>query len=246
MKRRSARISLVVAVLAAGAMLACSSPEGELRKAKAAGTIEALDAFLARHPQGPLAEQAKEAKEQLAFDGAKAANTVAAYEGFLRLYPGGRLAPAAGMAIEELHFKEAEGVNTIAAYERFLHQHPQGARAQQAGLALDRLLPNGTYATVGAAATDSANCTASFALTLLHQTGMLGSDVPAVTPGVMDCAGTIGSSGIEIERIDRPHPNHTVLHLKAYSTAGWGGCRATCTVRFTVLGQERGVIVPFQ
>jgi hypothetical protein len=246
MKRRSARVSLLAAVLAVGVVLACSSPEGELRKAKAAGTAEALDAFLARHPDGPLAEQAKDAKEQLAFDGAKAAGTVAAYENFLTRYPGGKLAPVARTAVEELHFSEAQGRKTIEAYERFLHQHPEGARAEQAGLALDGLLPSGGYANVGVATTVSENCSASFPVTLLHKMGALGTEAPAVTPGTMDCAGTIGPTAIEIERVDRPHPNHTVLRLKSTSTAGWGGCRATCTIRFSVLGQEHAAMAFFR
>ena len=61
MTRLSRRITLGVATLAAGILLCCSSPEKELRKAREAGTTEALDAFLAKHPDGPLAEQARDA-----------------------------------------------------------------------------------------------------------------------------------------------------------------------------------------
>jgi hypothetical protein len=118
--------------------------------------------------------------------------------------------------------------------------------AQQAGLALDRLLPSGVSASVGVPATDSASCAISFAVTLRHKAGTLGADAPAVTPGVMDCVGTIGSSGVEIETIDRPDPNHTVLHLKAYSTAGWGGCHGPCRTLFSVMGIEHAVMAVYK
>jgi hypothetical protein len=247
MKRGSARIGcLVVAVLAAGVIVSCSSPERELRKAKAAGDEAALDAFLARHPEGPLAEQAKDAKEQLAFDAAKTANTALAYEGFLKRYPSRKLAPAARSAIEALELKEAQDKGTIAAYETFLYRHPKSAFAEQVGQALDRLLPSGVSATVGVPVTDSASCSASFAVTLRHKSGTLGTEVPEVKPGVMDCAGTVGSTGVEVLRVERPDPNHTILFLRSFNTAGWGGCHGTCRTTVSILGTEQAAFAIYK
>jgi hypothetical protein len=245
MGRRSARISLVIAVLAAGALLACSSPERELRKAKAAGTVEALDAFLAQHPEGPLAEQAKDAKEQLFFDRAKSVGTVAAYEDFMKKHPQGKLIAAAQSAIEELHFKEAEAAGTIEAYEAFLAKHSQGPLARRVGQALDRLLPSA--AVVGYAevvSTDPNRCTVVSSVMIIHKSGALPpGNPPEVTPGMMNCAGTVGASGIEVEKVTARDPNHTIMQVRTHSEAGWAECRigGTCTVRFSVLGQERVV-----
>jgi hypothetical protein len=249
MKRASAPITLVVALLAAGAFFACSSPERELRKAKAAGTVEALDAFLAKHPDGPLAEQAKDAKEQLVFGAAKTANTIAAYEDFLKRYPSGKLAGNARAAIEELHFKVAQTGGTIEAYETFLRQHPQGDLAKKAGQALDGLLPgNGIFASAEVLSTEPDRCTVRSAVRILHRSGTLNADTPpTVAPGVMNCAGMVGTSGVEIEKTELVDPNHTVVHLKSFSTAGWGTCGGgTCTVRFSVMGQEHVVSATYK
>jgi hypothetical protein len=247
MKRRSARISLVIAVLAASAMLACSSPERELRNAKAAGTLAALDAFLAKHPDGPLAEQAKDAKEQLVFNGVKAANTVAGYEDFLKRNPNGKLVGAARAAIEELHFREAETTGTIEAYDRFVNMHPKGAFATKAGQALDRLLPGGVYATVEVTSTEPDRCTAHTTVTILHKAGALTLDPPpSVEPGTMVCGPEVGKSGVEVEKVESRDANHALVRVKFFSASGWGGCRGICTARFFVQGQEQVITAVYQ
>jgi len=241
MQSRS-RILLAVAILAATAVLACSSPEKELRAAKEAGTLQALDAFLAKHPDGPLAEQAKDAKEELIFKGVKTVNTVAGFEDFLKRYPNGKLVNAARAAIEELHFKEAEAAGTIEAYDRFLNQHPKSAFAAKAGQALERLLPGGVYATVEVASTEPERCTIHTVVTLLHKTGAVSTDPPpAVEPSTMVCGPEVGKSAVSIENIERRDPNHTLVKVRVASASGWSECRGTCTARFVILGQEQVV-----
>jgi hypothetical protein len=236
------RMSLVVAVLAAGVMLACSSPEKDLRKAKEAGTIQALDEFLAKNPQGPLAEQARDAKEELIFKGFKTTNTVAGYEDFLKRYPNGKLATAARAAIEELHFKEAETAGTIEAYDRFVNQHPKGALAAKAGQALDRLLPGGVYATVAVTSTEPQRCTIHTLVTILHKTGAVSVDPPpALEPSTMLCGPEVGKTAVAIEKIEQRDPNHMLVNVKLASGSGWSECRGTCTARFIILGQEQVV-----
>jgi hypothetical protein len=237
-----ARLSVVVAVLAAGAMFACSSPEKELRKAKEAGTVQALDAFLAKHPEGPLAEQAKDAKEELIFKGVKNVNTLASYEGFLKLYPNGKLASAALAAIEELHFREAEAAGNIEAYDRFLNQYPKGAFAAKASQALERLLPGGVYATVEVNSTEPERCTIHTTVTILHKTGAVTLDPPpSVEPDTMVCGPEVGKTAVAIEKIERRDPNHTLVGVKVSSASGCSECRGTCTARFLILGQEQVV-----
>jgi hypothetical protein len=238
MKPRSG-IAVLIAVLVASAMLACSSPEKELRQAKEAGTLQALDAFLAKHPEGPLAEQARDAKEELIFKGVKAVNTVAGYEDFLKRYPNGKLVNAARGAIEELHFKEAETLGTIEAYDRFLNQHPKGALAAKASQVLERLLPGGVYATIEVASTEPERCTIHTVVTILHKAGAVSVDPPpSVEPSTMVCGPEVGKSAVAIEKIERRDPNHTLVNVKVASGSGWSECRGTCTARFIVLGQE--------
>jgi hypothetical protein len=247
MRRASARIPLVMAILAASALLACSSPEKELRKAKAAGTVEALDAFLARHPDGPLAEQAKDAKEQLFLDAAKTTSTQAAFSDFLKRYPNGKLAGAARAAIEALDFKDVQAAGTIEAYDGFVRLHPQSAFAKKATEALDRLLPGGLYATVEVASTDPNRCTVFATVTILHKTGALTPEAPpAVEPGTMLCGSEVGKSGVEIVKVEPRDANHTLLHVKTFSTSGWSECRGTCTARFFVQGQEQVVTAVYK
>jgi hypothetical protein len=241
MKPRSG-VPFVIAAFAVSAMLACSSPERELRKAKEAGTLQALDAFLAKHPEGALAEQARDAKEELAFKGVKTANTVAGYEDFLKRYPSGKLVSAANAAIEELHFKEAEVGGTIEAYDRFLNQHPKGAFAAKAGQVLERLLPGGVYATVEVASTEPERCTIHTIVTILHKAGAVSVDPPpSVEPSTMVCGPEVGKSAGTIEKLERRDPNHTIVNVKLASASGWSECRGTCTARFFILGQEQVV-----
>lgn len=242
MHMHPARLSVVVTIFAAGAMLACSSPEKQLRKAKDAGTVEALDAFLAKHPEGPLADQAKDAKEELIFKGVKNGNTVAGYEDFLKRYPNGKLAGMALAAIEELHFRDAEVSGTIEAYDRFLNQHPKGAFAAKASQALERLLPGGVYATVEVNSTEPERCTIHTTVTILHKTGAVTLDPPpSVEPDTMVCGPEVGKTAVAIEKIERRDPNHTLVGVKVSSASGWSECRGTCTARFLILGQEQVV-----
>jgi hypothetical protein len=248
MARPSTRMSLLAVVVFTGALLACSSPERELRKAQAAGTVEALDGFLARHPSGPLADQAKGLKEQLLFDRAKAARSVAAYEEFLKAYPAGALATAARVGIEELHYGEAQAVGTIEAYEDFLRQHPQGTLREQVRQALDRLLPEAALIlSAEVASTDPIRCAVHSKVVILHKSGVMSPETPPpVEAGMMNCMGTIGKSGIEVEQVVAQDANHTVLNVRSWSESGWAECRGTCTVRFSVMGQERVVSATYK
>jgi hypothetical protein len=240
MTTRSTRTPFAVAILAAGVLLCCSSPEKELRKAKEAGTVAALDAFLAKHPDGPLAEQAKDAKEQLIFDAAKSKNTQAAYDEFLKTYPSGKLAPAARAAIDALQLAAAQRAGTIEAYEQFMASHRESPLLARASQALDKLLPAEPAArAVDIVSKDSAACGVLSAVTFIHRAGALSLDPPPeVTPGTMTCSGLTGATSALLEKTLRPDPNHTVFQVRSASTAGWGGCRSSCTIRYRLLGIE--------
>ncbi len=245
---RKALAPVSCAVAAIALLVACSSPERELRKAKEAGTVEALDAFLAKYPGSPLAQEANDAKEKIFFDRAKATDTVVAYEEFLKRYPNGRLLGEARAGIERQHFIVAQRIGTIDAYEQFLRKFPQGVMAKDAGRALEGLLPSGAVvASAETTATDSATCTIFATVTMLHRAGAFDASAPpAVSSGMMNCAGTVGASAAELVGVAPRDPNHTLVKLKIASTAGWGGCRGSCTVRFSVSGQEYVVTALYQ
>jgi hypothetical protein len=247
MRRTSQTFATVLVTIAIAALCACSSPEKELKEAKAAGTIAALDAFLAKHPQGPLADEAKLEKEKLELAAARTIGTVDAYQDFLKKHPQGAQADAARLAIEELHFAAAKGEGTFEAYERFVTQHPQGKLLAAARQAMDTLLPEAPLvSTVDVASTEPTLCTVHSRVMILHRGTGLGSEPPALAPGSMSCGNMLGKSTIELEQLTPQDPNHTVVLVKSASASGWSECRGTCTVRFTVLGQDRVVTATYR
>ena len=248
MRNRSTRMFLVIAIVVAAGMIACSSPARELEQAKAAGTIQALDAFLAKHPEGPLAQQAKDAKEQLALDDAKEQGSIAAYQAFLKAYPQGKLASTAQEAIEALQFEDARQVGTIASYEEFLKEHPKGRMAQKANDALERLLPNDPLTGgIQVVSTDPAACSITATVAILHKAGALPVEPPpSVVPGQVDCQGTRGKTTVEITNVEQVDVHHTNLHLKVESAEGWGGCTGQCILWLNILGRDQATTITFR
>jgi len=142
--------ALVVAGLLAG-LAACSSPEDEYRKAEQQDTTAAYTEFLARHPQGPLAEQAQSRLESLAeqqaWTTAEAAGTSAAYRGYLEQHPMGPNADAALERLLDLERRSlwvaAEQAGTREALENYLLLYPDSAEAAAARQRLAALAPGG-------------------------------------------------------------------------------------------------------
>ncbi len=248
MTRTARTLATALVAVGVGLLIACSSPEKELQQAKAAGTTAALDAFLARHPQGPLADEARTAKEKIELDAAKAVGTEAAFEDFLKRHPQGPQADAARDAIEGIHFTVAQGLGTFEGYERFLARHPQGKKVAAARQAMDALLPEfPVVSNVDVVSTEAARCTVHSRVTILHRAGGFGSEPPPLVAGTMNCGGMIGASSIELEQMIQDDPNRTTVLVKSASAAGWGECGSgTCSVRFTVLGQDRVVTARYQ
>jgi len=65
----------------------CNTTESDWTAAKEAGTSSAYTGFLTGHPQGPHADEAKAAIENLDWNVARSANTSAAYTAFLVRHP---------------------------------------------------------------------------------------------------------------------------------------------------------------
>lgn len=83
---------------------ACSRAQQDWRVAQQAGTAQAYDVFVARHPDSELAsvarERAAQLTEQAAWQEATRANSVAAYRGYLARYPNGSWSQDARIRME--------------------------------------------------------------------------------------------------------------------------------------------------
>lgn len=131
----SALVILFLLVLAAG----CSTSEKDWQKAEKLNTIEAYEAFLQKHPQGQLADSARQEIEELEWRRTVSLGTVEAYEAFLQKHSQGQLADSARQEIEELEWQKTMNVGTVEAYEAFLRGHPQSTLGTTARLNRDVL-----------------------------------------------------------------------------------------------------------
>jgi|GEM_PF-709362 len=112
-------------------------------RAKAADTPEAYGEYLAKHPNGANAAEARRLqtdglsdRERNAWEDARKENTIAAYETYLRRYPNGAFRAEADTRIVALRdaadWQRALQTNTIPAYEAYLNAHPQSPNADEA------------------------------------------------------------------------------------------------------------------
>lgn len=106
-------------------LTACSRAQQDWRVAQQAGTAQAYEVFVARHPHSELAsvarERAAQLTEQAAWQDATRANTLAAYRDYLARYPNGSWSQDARIRMES----ESLMAHTPAA------QPPQGTATQQ-------------------------------------------------------------------------------------------------------------------
>lgn len=94
---------LVLAFLFFFVFFSCSPEKKDWKKAESENTIEAWEAFLERHPEGTLADEAKLRKEKISLEIAQSINTIPAYKEFLEKYPQGPMADKAQLKIEKLY-----------------------------------------------------------------------------------------------------------------------------------------------
>lgn len=96
--------------------------EDKFKRARAAGTVEALDEFLRGNASGPLAERARHLRR-----GLTAVSDLAPRE------------PAESVEDEQKAFEHAKWAGTAEAWEAFLVKHGSGPHAEEAGASLQRL-----------------------------------------------------------------------------------------------------------
>ena len=138
---------LVLCVMMAGALAACSSPNADWQKATQQNTEDAYQQFIQKHPSDSRVEQARNRisalKDEQAWSTAKSANTLDAYQQYLQQEPNGMHAADAQDKVNSLQaaaaWQSAQSTNTPAGYQDFLQKYPNAAQASDAQAALKNL-----------------------------------------------------------------------------------------------------------
>jgi hypothetical protein len=138
---------LVLCVMMAGALAACSSPNADWQKATQQNTEDAYQQFIQKHPSDSRVEQARNRisalKDEQAWSTAKSANTLDAYQQYLQQEPNGMHAADAQDKVNSLQaaaaWQTAQSTNTPAGYQDFLQKYPNAAQASDAQAALKNL-----------------------------------------------------------------------------------------------------------
>jgi hypothetical protein len=138
---------LVLCVITAGALAACSSPNADWQKATQQNTVPAYQQFIKEHPSDARVEQARNRinalKDEQAWSAAKSANTLDAYQQYLQQEPNGMHAADAQDKVNSLQqttaWQTAQSTNTAEGYQDFLSKYPNAPEADQAKAALKKL-----------------------------------------------------------------------------------------------------------
>jgi outer membrane protein assembly factor BamD (BamD/ComL family) len=138
---------LVLCVITAGVLAACSNPNGDWQKATQQNTVASYQQFIQQHPDDARVQQARNRidalKDEQAWTDAKNANTLDAYQQYLQQEPNGMHATDAQDKVNSMQadaaWQSAQSTNTAAAYQDFLQKYPNASQASQAQEALKKL-----------------------------------------------------------------------------------------------------------
>jgi outer membrane protein assembly factor BamD (BamD/ComL family) len=138
---------LVLCLITAGALVACSSPNADWQKANQQNTVAAYQQFIQQHPSDARVEQARNRinalNDEQSWDTAKNANTADAYQQYLQQNPNGMHAADAQDKVNALQqdaaWQTAQSTNTAAGYQDFLQKFPNSPHASDAQDALKKL-----------------------------------------------------------------------------------------------------------
>ena len=138
---------LVLCVITAGALAACSNPTGDWQKANTQNTVAAYQQFIQQHPNDERVAQARNRinalNDEAAWTTAQNANTADAYQQYLQQEPNGTHAADAQDKINGLQeaaaWQNAQSTKTAAAYQEFLQKYPNSPHASDAQDALKSL-----------------------------------------------------------------------------------------------------------
>lgn len=138
---------LVLCVITAGALAACSNPSADWQKANQANTVGAYQQFIQQHPNDARAAQARNRisalNDEQAWTAAQSANTLDAYQQYLQQQPNGMHAADAQDKVNSLQadaaWQTATSANTAAGYQDFLQKYPNSPHASDAQDAMKKL-----------------------------------------------------------------------------------------------------------
>lgn len=138
---------LVLCVISAGVLAACSSPNADWQKANQQNSVAAYQQFIQQHPNDARVEQARNRinalKDEQAWATAQSANTLDGYQQYLQQEPNGMHAADAQDKVTGLQqdaaWQTAQSTNTAAGYQDFLTKYPNAPTADQARDALKKL-----------------------------------------------------------------------------------------------------------
>ena len=138
---------LVLCVITAGVLAACSSPNADWQKATQQNSVASYQQFIQQHPSDARVEQARNRinalNDEQAWSTAKSANTLDAYQQYLKQEPNGMHAADAQDKVNSLQaadaWQTAQTTNTAAGYQDFLQKYPNAAQAADAQAALKKL-----------------------------------------------------------------------------------------------------------
>ncbi len=138
---------LVLCVITAGALAACSNPTADWQKANTQNTVAAYQQFIQQHPNDARVAQARNRinalNDEAAWSTAQNANTAEAYQQYLQQQPNGMHAADAQDKINGLQeaaaWQNAQSTKTAAAYQEFLQKYPNSPHAADAQDALKSL-----------------------------------------------------------------------------------------------------------
>jgi TolA-binding protein len=138
---------LVLCVITAGALAACSSPNADWQKATQQNSVAAYQQFIQEHPNDARVEQARNRinalQDEQAWTAAKNANTLDSYQQYLQQEPNGMHAADAQDKVNGLQqdaaWQTAQSTNTAQGYQDFLSKYPNSPHASDAQAALKQL-----------------------------------------------------------------------------------------------------------
>lgn len=138
---------LVLCVITAGALAACSNPTADWQKANQQNTVTAYQQFIQQHPDDSRVAQARDRinalQDEAAWATAQTANTLDGYQQYLQQEPNGMHAADAQDKVNGLQqdaaWTSAQSTNTAAAYQDFLQKYPNSPHTADAQAALAKL-----------------------------------------------------------------------------------------------------------
>ncbi len=138
---------LVLCVITAGVLAACSNPTADWQKANQQNSIAAYQQFIQQHPNDARVAQARDRinalQDEQAWTTAQSTNTLDGYQQYLQQEPNGMHAADAQDKVNSLQsdaaWSSAQSTNTAAGYQDFLQKYPNSPHAADAQAALKQL-----------------------------------------------------------------------------------------------------------